>query len=165
MSELLDRPARSGRSDVTAADLLPLLTAAVRAVLLVLVPLLVAAVVGWIAAVRSTSSMASVVRVGADLWLLGHGSPLAVVGTTPVSVVPLGLTLLSVLAARRAVRAWVRDQLDHERSVPFWRALATFAGAYGVLALLVALVSRSSVAAASPLAALTGGLLVGGLGA
>jgi len=165
MSELLDRPARDRSSDVTAADLLPLLTAAVRAVLLVLVPLLVAAVVGWIAAVRSTSSMAAVVRVGADVWLLGHGSPLAIVGTTPISVAPLGITLLAVLAGRRAVRAWVRDQLDSERGVPFWRAVATFAGTYGVLALLVAAVTRSSVAAASPLAALGGGLVVGALGA
>ncbi|NIZ91964.1 cell division protein PerM [Kineococcus rubinsiae] len=164
MSELLDRPSRD-RSDVTAADLLPLLTAAVRAVLLVLVPLLVAAVVGWIAAVRSTSSMAAVVRVGADVWLLGQGSPLAVVGTTPVSVVPLGVTVLSVLAGRRAVRFWVRDQRENERGVPFWRGVGTFAGAYGVLALLVALLSRSSVAAPSPLAALAGGAVVGGLGA
>ncbi|PRY13385.1 DUF6350 family protein [Kineococcus rhizosphaerae] len=156
-------PRRPRRSQV-AADLLPLFAAAVRAVLFLLVPVLVLCVVGWIASVRSTSSLAAVARVGADVWLLAHGADVAVVGGT-IGVAPLGLTLLAGLSARRAVRMWIADQVESGRGVPFGPALGAFTAAYGVLTLFVALVARSGVGAASPAGALLGGCLVGGLGA
>ncbi|WP_369070264.1 cell division protein PerM [Kineococcus terrestris] len=161
MSTTVDRPTAARP---TAADLLPLLGAAARAVLHLLVPLAVVTVVAWLSAVRSTSSLASVVRVGADLWLLGHGAPVAVVGGA-VGVAPLGLTLLAALACRRAVRVWVRDQAESERPVPHLPAVGVFTAAYGVLVGAVALLSRSSVAAAPALTALAGGCLVGAAGA
>ncbi|WP_432572907.1 cell division protein PerM [Kineococcus sp. SYSU DK005] len=145
------------------ADLLPLLTAAVRAVLTLLVPIAVLTLVAWLGAVRSTSSLAAVVRVGADVWLLGHGAPVAVVGGS-LAVAPLGVTLLALASAVRAVRTWVRDQVEAERGVPFWPGAGVFAAGYGVLALLLALVTRSGVSAAAPVQALLGGALVGGLG-
>lgn len=148
----------------TPADLLPLLTAAVRASLTLLVPIVALTLVAWLGAVRSTSSLAAVVRVGADLWLLGHADPVDVVGGT-VSVALLGMTLLAVASGVRAVRMWVRDQLSAERGVPFVLGTAVFAGAYGVITLLVALVARSGVTAASPLHALLGGLVVGAVAA
>ena len=162
MSTLADRPVTSPKA--TAADLLPLFTAAVRAVLTLLVPVVVLSLVTWIAAVRSTSSLAAVVRVGTDVWLLGHGADVAVVGGR-VGLAPLGVTLLALLSARRAVRMWVHDQEEAERAVPFGPALAVFAGAYGVLTAFVALVTRSGVSAPSLPGALVGGLLLGVLGA
>ncbi|GAB3455139.1 cell division protein PerM [Kineococcus endophyticus] len=170
MSTPTDRPAarpapgRSRRARPAASDLAPLFSAAVRAVLTVLVPLVALCVVGWIASVRSTSSLAAVARVGADLWLLAHGSTVAIVGGS-VGIAPLGLTLLAVLSARRAVRMWRRDQVESEREVPFGRALGVFTACYGVLALLIALVSRSGVGAAGLVSSLLGGCLVGGTGA
>lgn len=163
-------PTRPGRSrasrsrSAAAADLLPLLSAAVRAVLTLLVPLVVLCIVGWIASVRSTSSLAAVARVGADLWLLAHGATVSIVGGQ-VGIAPLGLTLLAVWSARRAVRMWLRDQLEAERPVPFLRGLGVFTGGYAVLALLVAVVSRSGVGAATLWMSLLGGALVGGAGA
>ena len=154
------RPRRPG----DAADLLPLLTASVRAVLTLLVPVVVLCVLGWIASVRSTSSLAAVARVGADLWLLAHGASVAVVGGS-VGIAPLGLTVLAVLSSRRAVRMWLRDQLEAGRGVPFWRGLGVFAGGYAVFALLLAVVSRSGVGAASPSTSLLGGFLVAAIGA
>ncbi|MEZ0492724.1 DUF6350 family protein [Kineococcus sp. TBRC 1896] len=165
MSTPTDRPARQARrARPAAADLAPLFPAAVRAVLTVLVPLVVLCVVGWIASVRSTSSLAAVARVGADLWLLAHGSTVAIVGGD-VGLAPLGLTLLAGSSARRAVRMWHRDQVAAEREVPFGRALGVFTACYGLLVLFVALVSRSGVGAAGLLPSLLGGCLVGGVGA
>ncbi len=86
MSTPTDRPAARPAATrpvgvrASASDLAPLFSAAVRAVLTVLVPLVALCVVGWIASVRSTSSLAAVARVGADLWLLAHGSTVAIVG-------------------------------------------------------------------------------------
>lgn len=161
------RPPRSRASrsrSAAAADLLPLLSAAVRAALTLLVPLVALCIVGWIASVRSTSSLAAVARVGADLWLLGHGATVSIVGGQ-VGIAPLGLTVLAVWSARRAVRMWLRDQVESERPVPFGRALGVFTGGYAVLALLVAAVSRSGVGAATLWMSLLGGALVGGAGA
>jgi hypothetical protein len=155
---------RNSRSRVSAADLLPLLSAAVRAVLTVLVPLVALCIVGWIASVRSTSSLAAVARVGADLWVLAHGSTVSIVGGS-VGLAPLGLTLVAVWSARRAVRMWLRDQVESERGVPFWRGLGLFTLGYGLLTLVVAIVSRSGVGSAEPVSAVLGGCLVGGLGA
>ncbi|WP_432509130.1 cell division protein PerM [Kineococcus auxinigenes] len=164
MSTLVDRPAGTPKPPrATPADLLPLLTAAVRAVLTLLLPVAVLTLVAWLGAVRSTSSLAAVVRVGADVWLLGHGAPVAVVGGT-LAVAPLGVTLLAVASAVRVVRLWLRDQSAAERDVPFWSGAAVFAGGYGVLALLVALATRSGVTAAGPLHALLGGFVVGAAG-
>ncbi|MEZ0165094.1 DUF6350 family protein [Kineococcus sp. LSe6-4] len=170
MSTPTDRPAarpaseRPRRASTPASDLAPLLAAAVRSVLTVLVPLVALCIVGWIASVRSTSSLAAVARVGVDLWLLAQGSTVAVVGGS-VGIAPLGLTLLVVLSARRAVRMWRREQVAAGREVPFGFALGVFTAGHGVLALLLALVSRSGVAAAGPGSALLGGCLAGGLGA
>ncbi|MFB9377298.1 DUF6350 family protein [Kineococcus gynurae] len=155
---------RSRTPSVTAADLLPLLGAAVRAVLTLLVPVVVLTIVGWIAAVRSTNSLAAVVRVGSDLWLLGQGATVSVVNGA-VGIAPLGLTLLAVLSARRAVRIWIADQRESERDVPFWSALGTFTAAHGGLALLLALATRSSVTTADPGQSFLGGMLVGAAGA
>jgi len=161
-----ERPRKNprGRSRISAADLLPLFSAAVRAVLTVLVPLVALCIAGWIFSVRSTSSLAAVARVGADLWVLAHGSTVSIVGGS-VGVAPLGLTLVALWSARRAVRMWLRDQVESEREVPFWRGLGVFTAAYGVLTLAVAVISRSGVGAAEPVTALLGGALVGGLGA
>ncbi|WP_432542715.1 cell division protein PerM [Kineococcus sp. SYSU DK002] len=155
---------RDPRRPRTLPDPGPLLGAAVRAVLSLLVPVLLLCIVGWIASVRSTSSLAAVARVGADLWLLAHGADVAIVGGT-LGVAPLGVTLLAGLSARRAVRMWLADQAESERPAPFGPALGMFTAAYGLLTLLVALVARSGVGAASPASALLGGCLVGGLGA
>lgn len=70
------------------------------------------AVVGWfLADAGAHGSTTDALRVGADAWLLGHGSH-AVIAGTPFGIVPLGLVAMLVLigfrcgrwAARRAGR-------------------------------------------------------------
>ncbi|WP_345712116.1 cell division protein PerM, partial [Kineococcus glutinatus] len=144
---------------VTAADLLPLLPAAARAALSSLALLVLGVVLTWTAASRTSVPLSSALRVAADLWLLGHGNAVAVAGGR-VGVVPLGVTLLAVLAAVRQVRRWAEEQVAAERPLPWGRAAAVFAAGYGVVTGLVALVARMPSAAADVTAApVTGALL------
>jgi hypothetical protein len=82
--------------------------AAVWAAGLPLVGCLVVALAGWFGSgADAHGDTLAALRVGADAWLLGHGSGL-VLGPTTVSAVPLGITGISVLAfwwaGRRAGR-------------------------------------------------------------
>lgn len=82
--------------------------AALLSVLVVAVPALTAYVATSADPANADVLWPRAVAVGAALWLLGHGAMLQV-GDAVVSVVPLGITLLSVFAcyasARRSARA------------------------------------------------------------
>jgi hypothetical protein len=78
--------------------------AAVWAAGLPLLGCLGVALAGWFASgADAHGDTLAALRVGADAWLLGHGSGLAL-GPTTVSAVPLGITGISVLAFWRAGR-------------------------------------------------------------
>ncbi len=92
------------------------------------------------------------VVVAANLWLLAHGVP-ATLGGAVVSVVPLGLTALAVFTCYASAR----------RSGHATRGAALAGvGAYTLLTALVALVTGAG--AGGVLRAVTGGLVVGGVG-
>ncbi|GAB7192415.1 hypothetical protein NUM3379_31240 [Kineococcus sp. NUM-3379] len=164
MSTLLDSraPRPDGAAPVTAADLLPLLPAAVRAALGSLLVVVAAAVVAWTGSASTGAPLSAAVRVGADLWLLAHGCDLLVAGGR-VGVVPLGLTLLAAATCVRQVRRWSEEQLAAERPLPWGRAAAVFAGGYALVTAVVALVSRMPGAGVDLPPAPLGGAALAGL--
>lgn len=95
------------------------------------------------------ASWQSAARIGAHLWLLGHGAPVA--GGATVSLVPLGATLLSVALVHVATRRMRLRSVGAAAFVP--------AGYLAVVAVALALAPGSSV-----WRALLGGLGVAVLG-
>ncbi|MFV0425815.1 MAG: DUF6350 family protein [Beutenbergiaceae bacterium] len=55
-------------------------------------------------------------RLGSTLWLLGHGAT-ATAGAATISIIPLGITMISVVAAATAIR--------RARMTTWWALLAT----------------------------------------
>ncbi|WP_146099424.1 DUF6350 family protein [Kineococcus xinjiangensis] len=161
MTTLLDRrvPRPDEQAPVTAADLLPLLPAAVRAAGWSLLVVVVGAVVAWTAATATSAPLSASLRVGTDLWLLAHGADVVVTGGR-VGIVPLGITALAVVTAARQVRRWAEDQVAAERPLPWGRAAGVFAAGYALVAALVALVSGTPAAAVDPPAAALGGAVL-----
>ena len=105
--------------------------------------------IGWfLADAGAHGDTTDALRVGADAWLVGHGTGLA--GGLALGVTPLGLTLLLLSATFRAGRWAGRTaepvEADRERS---WALAATMlAGTYGVVAIIVCVLA--SVAGAAP---------------
>lgn len=134
------RPARPHRPSARTQALVGL-AAAVRAAFASLLPLAVVVLVGW-AGGGGGSTVAEAVRVTAWAWLLGHGTDLDLAQGS-LALAPLGLAVLPLLAlvvaATQAVRAsgarTVRQALPCAASL-----LVT----YAVLAVLVALATRTS---------------------
>ncbi|SFE78477.1 hypothetical protein SAMN04488035_0509 [Flavimobilis marinus] len=102
---------------------------------------------------ESTSWPAAVVT-GAGLWLLAHGVPLVTAGSV-VSVIPIGLTALAVLACYASARRTAQRT---------WSALGAAVGTYVLVTVLVVLLAGFAGAAQLGSAVL-GGLGVAGLGA
>lgn len=100
------------------------------------------------------------VRVGADAWLLAHGSGLRLDGAS-VTVLPLGLTLLSAWALHRSGR-WAARRAG--LSVPDVRAALTLAAllaaAYTFVALVVAVLAAHPAAEPGMVRAGAGALLL-----
>ena len=118
--------------------------------------------VGWYADDGgSHGTTRSVLRVGADAWLLAHGSPLSLRDTV-VTASPLGLTLLcGFLAYRLARRAALACEVEDLRSVGL--GTVVLAGSYAAVALLVAVLAGAPVAEPGLGSAFLGGAVVGGL--
>ena len=174
---LLTRPSRSDPTDgdAAAAHRPPVvlgLLAGVRAVVAGLFAAAVPCLLVWLAAPRVTGSWDDAVRVGVDAWLLAHGATVVLLHGE-VSLVPLGLTAVPLLLCRSAGRRVGRALLDADADVPsrplparhVVAAGAALAGAYAVVAALVAV--GAATPGAHPLEgqAALGGLLVAGLGA
>lgn len=102
---------------------------------------------------ESTSWPAAVVT-GAGLWLLAHGVPLVTAGSV-VSVIPIGLTALAVLACYASARRTAQRT---------WSALGAAVGTYVLVTVLVVLLAGFAGVAQLGSAVL-GGLGVAGLGA
>jgi hypothetical protein len=106
-------------------------------------------------------------RVGADAWLMGHGSHLTLSGL-PLGITPLALTMLLVLVAFRCGR-WAgknAHQVTDDRVLA--GGVATFSGAYLALAVIVCVLATTTGATPGMGRTVLGALLVsaiaGGLG-
>lgn len=124
--------------------------------------------VGWIAAPRTDIGLTGVLRAAVTVWLIAHHVGFALRGEGQVGMLPLGLVLLPGALLWRAGR-WLASsgEVVHLRQV--WHAAVAVAVPYGLLATLLAIVSRSSLATPSVVQAAIGSfllaLLAGGLGA
>jgi hypothetical protein len=125
------------------------------------------AVVGWfLADAGAHGQTTDALRVGADAWLLGHGSGLSVAGT-PVHVVPLALTVFFAVVAWRAGRWAARTSAPPEDDRATLLAGVVLSGVYVVVAVLTCLLSADDIASANFGRAVLGALVVsvvGGLG-
>lgn len=160
-----DRPAAPTAAALAAVQ------AAGASLLVVLVP----AVLTWLSATADRAPWTAVLRLGADLWLLGQHVPLAVPGGQ-VSFAPLGLLAVTgaalVTASRRMAR--VLDPLGDRieagatRSAPTRPPLlagAVFVAVYAAIAALVAVAAGQPAARPDPVrAALTAAVLAAACG-
>ena len=178
MTDLISRPIRPGptggvRPAAGGGPTRPLVVSAALAGTVAaastLVTCLALALTGWfLADAGAHGQTTDALRVGADAWLLGHGSGLVYAGV-PVGVVPLGLTLVLALAAYRAGR-WAgatSHPVADGRSLGL--GIATMAAVYVVVVIVTALLSADPGVVDLGLGrAIAGALLVsagaGGLG-
>jgi hypothetical protein len=165
MTDLLSRvssrpaatPQEPGRPLAVAALLVGLGAPAVALSLLWFVGL-----VGWYADDGgSHGTTRSVLRIGADAWLLAHGSSLSLRHAV-VTASPLGLTLLcGYLTYRLGRRAGAASDVEDLRSVGL--GTVVLAGSYAAFALVTAVLAGAPGAEPSLGAAFIGGALVGGV--
>ncbi len=122
--------------------------------------------VGWFATNGgSTGTTRSVLRVGADAWLLAHGAHLDVTtshGPATVSASPLGLTLLCLFLVYRFAR-WAGRASMQEDLVGVGLATVVLAGVYGAVAFVTAFLAGAPSASPGPGLALLGGVVAGGV--
>jgi len=169
VSILLTRPATaSARSEQPAGSPVAVVAALAGAAsaLIGLVVCASVALTGWfLADAGAHGDTLDAVGVGADAWLAGHGSRVVVSGV-PVGVTPLVVTLMAVVAAFRAGRWASRSSAATDET--FVMPVATFAGAYVVVAVVTCvLVSRPGATPSlgrAVLGALLVGLVAGGAG-
>jgi hypothetical protein len=171
MTDLISRPSRPaaeapepvGRPLSAAGALGGVVAASVTLVLCMAL-----ALTGWFLADGGAhGDTTDALRVGADGWLMGHGSRLTLAGS-PLGMVPLAVTMMLVLGAFRAGRwaARAAQPVTDDRTLA--GGVATFAGAYVSLGVLTAVISSQSGATTSLPRAVLGTLLIssvaGGLG-
>jgi hypothetical protein len=169
MTLLSSRPVRSsvpeepsgGRSLAGAAGLAGAGAAAVGLVVCMSV-----ALTGWfLADAGSHGETTDALRVGADGWLAGHGSHLVLSGV-PLGITPLAVTMMVVLVAFRGGRWAARHAPGHEGRVDgqaLGLSLASFAGAYVVVAVVTCVLASQSGATPVLGRAVLGALLVSAL--
>lgn len=106
-------------------------------------------------------------RVGADAWLLGHGSHLLLSGV-PLGITPLAVTMILVVTAFRSGRWAARHAAPVHDDRSHGTAAATFTCGYLVVAVLTCVLASQSGAAPGLGRAVLGAALVaavaGGLG-
>lgn len=163
LSRRSPRPAGSGRPLATAGALGGALAAGST-----LVVCLALGLTGWfLADAGAHGDTTDALRAGADAWLMGHGSRLDLAGL-PLGVTPLALTMALVLGAFRGGRWAGRNAPKPEDDRALGLGVATFAGVYVVIAVLVCVLATSSDATPglgrSVLGALLVSVLAGGLG-
>lgn len=135
-----------------AAGLAAGLQAAILSLAVIVAPTLAAYVATSAAPSNDDIGWFASVGVGAGIWLLGHGAPVAAGGVT-ISLIPLGITLLALFAcfasARRSGRAT-------------WVGYA--AGVGGYLAIVILVASIGSTGPLGVLRAVAGGAGVAAVG-
>lgn len=123
---------------------------------------------GWFASdAGAHGDTRDALRVGADAWLLAHGSQLQMEAAT-ISVVPLGLTLFCAYLTFRHGR-WAGATYAAEDARVIWMGTAVLAGVYGVIATATAVLASLEIAQPNLGRAFVGGFtlafLAGGAGA
>lgn len=128
-----------------------------------LVACMALALVAWfLADAGGHGDTTDALRAGADVWLIGHGSRFVLNGM-PLGILPLSLTMLLVLTAFRSGRwaAGRAEEVDDDRTLGL--GVATFAGAYVVIAVLVCVVASQASAEPGLGRSVLGSLLLSGL--
>lgn len=158
----LTRPAPPVRRS-TPSVLAPGATAAVWALGAGLVTVAVPVLLVWATDSRSGSGAAAAIRAAGQLWLLAHGTSLAVPGGV-VGLTPLGLVALPLMLLHRAGRHCTRSV-----AVPGLRAagqlVLAVAGPYALAAAVLAALTATTAVRPDPVRALLGALLIAVLGA
>lgn len=98
------------------------------------------ALLAWVVAPLSTVSWVQALGVAGAGWFLGHGMPVSV-GSTSISIAPLGLTLLVLWMTTRSVRRLLDDSEAAARGTTWPRQLGRhllpgYAVGYAAVALL-----------------------------
>lgn len=158
----LTRPVPAPRRSAPGV-LVPGLTAAGWALGAGLVTVALPVLLAWASDSRSGSGAAAATRTAAQLWLLAHGTWLAVPGGQ-VGLVPLGLLALPLLLLHRAGRHSTRTTPVAGSREAALLVLA-IAAPYALGAAVVAALAATRVIEPDPVRALVGALLVGVLGA
>jgi hypothetical protein len=167
MTDLLTRsPSASTRNQAPAGR--PLTVSAALAGLFAagsgLVVCLAVAVTGWFLADGGAhGDTRDALRVGADAWLVGHGSHLTYGGVT-YTVVPLGLTVLLAWVAFRAGR-WAGATSPPADDRELWVGAMLMTSAYVVVAIVTCVVAATPEVSGSLVLTLLGSItLAGGVG-
>lgn len=166
MTDLISRPRRpaarepepEGRPLSAAAALGGAVAAGTTLVLCMSV-----ALTGWFLADGGAhGNTTDALRVGADGWLMGHGSRLVVSGR-PLGIVPLGITMMLALVCFRTARWATRGSVPVTDDRTLAGGVVTFAGSYLVIGVLTAVIATQSGATASLPRTVLGTLLVSAL--
>ena len=148
----------AGRALATGAAL-----AGAAAALIGLVVCMSVALTGWfLADAGAHGDTTDALRVGADAWLAGHGSRLAVSGV-PLGVAPLAVTMILVLTAFRGGRWAGQRSASTDEDRVLLGAAATFTCAYVVVAVATCVLASRSGATPVLGRAVLGALLVSAL--
>jgi hypothetical protein len=121
------------------------------------------AVLGWfLADAGAHGNTTDALRVGADAWLVGHGSHLTVNGL-PLGIIPLALTMVFAVAAFRAGRwaGMTSQPIDDDVSLAIGATIST--GIYVMLTVIVCTLATHGGAAPSLGRATLGSLLISGV--
>jgi len=124
---------------------------------------MVVAVIGWfLADAGAHGETTDALRVGADAWLVGHGSRLTVSGV-PLGIMPLALTMLiATLLFRFGRRAGLTSQpVEDDRAVALGATILT--GIYVVIAVVTCVVVAQDSASPGLGRAIIGSLLLAGI--
>jgi hypothetical protein len=137
--------------------------ASLAAALTMMVGFMVVAVVGWfLADAGAHGQTTDALRVGADAWLVGHGSGLSL-GGVPLGIVPLTLTALIAAVVYRYGR-WAAEssqEVDDDRTLGV--AAVVFTGLYVVVAVVTCVVLGQDTASPSLGRAILGSMLLSGV--
>ncbi len=168
MTDLLSRPSEKNETRAEPGPR-PLAVGAAlgaaAAALGTLLTCMAVCVVGWfLADAGAHGQTTDALRVGADMWLLGHGSGVDV-GGVPVHVVPLTLTALFALAAWRLGRWAAASSAPAEDDRAAALAGVVFSGVYLVITVVVCIVAAGAVATPGLGRAVVGSLVVSAVGA
>ena len=171
MTDLLTPPQRTLGHGLAAGPQRPLAIGATIAGAVssaaVLLGCMAVGLVGWFASdAGSHGDTRDAIRVGADAWLLAHGSQLQL-ETATITAVPLGLTILCGYVTFRLGR-WAGATCAVEDLRSAATGAVSLAGVYGVVAVLTAVLASLTTAQPNIGLAFVGGfllaLLTGGSG-